>query len=57
MSKANSGYVVGWFVLSLIIAGLAEAFGRSGFLWWLFGLVTGPVALFFLVLFGPAITH
>jgi len=45
--------VVGWFSLSLIIAGLAQAKNRSGFGWWLFGIITGPIALFCLVVLAP----
>lgn len=40
---------VGWFSLSLIISGLAQAMNRGGGRWWIFGLLTGPVALFCLV--------
>jgi len=43
---------VGWFSLSLIISGIAQALGRDGFGWWLFGIFTGPLALFCLVLAG-----
>lgn len=42
---------VGWFSLSLIIAGLARAYDRNGLLWWAFGILTGPFALFILVVF------
>lgn len=42
---------VGWFSLSLIIAGLAQALNRSSLGWWLFGIFTGPLALFVLVVF------
>jgi len=41
--------VVGWFSLSLIISGLAQAMNRNGLGWWLFGFLTGPIALFWLV--------
>lgn len=35
------GYIVGWFSLSLIVAGIAQAKNRSGFGWWLFTFFTG----------------
>jgi len=35
-------FVVGWGTLSLINAGLAQAKGRSGLLWWLVSLILGP---------------
>ena len=42
-------FFVGWGTLSLINAGLAQAKGRSGLVWWLFSLVLGPVATFLIV--------
>lgn len=45
----NYGYAVGWFTLSLINAGLAQAKGRSGLAWWLVSLLLGPVATFLIV--------
>ena len=47
------GYAVGWFTLSLINAGLAQAKRRSGLLWWLLSLFIGPVATLLIVLLGP----
>ena len=35
-------FFVGWGTLSLINAGLAQAKGRSGLLWWLLSLYLGP---------------
>jgi hypothetical protein len=46
-------YVVGWGTLSLINAGLAQAKGRSGFLWWLLSLFLGPIATFLIVVLSP----
>jgi hypothetical protein len=43
------GYFVGWGTLSLINAGLAQAKGRSGLLWWLASLLVGPVATLLIV--------
>jgi hypothetical protein len=43
-------YVIGWGSLSLINAGLAQAKGRSGLLWWLISLLLGPLATLSLVL-------
>jgi hypothetical protein len=49
----NAHFFVGWGTLSLINAGLAQAKGRSGFLWWLASLLVGPVATFLIVVFPP----
>jgi hypothetical protein len=43
-------FFVGWGTLSLINAGLAQAKGRSGLLWWLLSLLLGPIATFLIVL-------
>lgn len=45
--KAN--FFVGWGTLSLINAGLAQAKGHSGLLWWLLSLILGPIATFLIV--------
>ena len=42
-------FFVGWGTLSLINAGLAQAKGRSGLLWWLLSLLLGPIATFLIV--------
>ena len=42
-------FFVGWGTLSLINAGLAQAKGRNGFLWWLVSLFLGPIATFLIV--------
>jgi hypothetical protein len=44
-------FYVGWGTLALINAGLAQAKGRSGLLWFLCSLPLGPVATFILVAF------
>jgi hypothetical protein len=44
-------FFVGWGTLSLINAGLAQAKGRSGLLWWLLSLLLGPIATFLIVVF------
>jgi hypothetical protein len=44
---------VGWGTLSLINAGLAQAKGRSGLLWWVASLFFGPVATFLIVVLEP----
>ena len=46
----NTPYFVGWGTLSLINAGLAQAKGRSGLLWWLLSLLLGPIATLLIVL-------
>lgn len=49
----NADFFVGWGTLSLINAGLAQAKGRSGLLWWLASLFFGPVATFLIVISDP----
>jgi hypothetical protein len=46
----DPSFFVGWGTLTLINAGLAQGKGRSGFVWWLFSLLLGPLATLFLVL-------
>ncbi len=40
----HAQFFVGWGTLSLINAGLAQAKGRSGLLWWLLSVLIGPIA-------------
>jgi hypothetical protein len=47
----RTGFVVGWGTLALINAGLAQAKGRSGLIWFLFSLLLGPIATLLIVLF------
>ena len=49
----NTDFFVGWGTLSLINAGLAQAKGRSGLLWWIASLFLGPVATFLIVILEP----
>jgi hypothetical protein len=42
-------FAVGWFTLSLVIAGIAQGKGRSGLAWWLLGVLLGPIALLILL--------
>lgn len=49
----NADFFVGWGTLSLINAGLAQAKGRSGLLWWIASLFFGPVATFLIVILDP----
>jgi hypothetical protein len=42
-------FFVGWGTLSLINAGLAQAKGRSGLIWWLLSLILGPIATLLIV--------
>jgi hypothetical protein len=42
-------YFVGWGMLSLINAGLAQSKARSGLLWWLLSLFIGPIAALLIV--------
>ncbi|MGI6416898.1 MAG: hypothetical protein ACOX1P_14615 [Thermoguttaceae bacterium] len=50
----HTEYFVGWGTLTLINAGLAQAKGRSGLLWWLFSIFLGPIATFLIVVL-PAV--
>lgn len=49
----HADFFVGWGTLSLINAGLAQAKGRSGLLWWVASLFFGPVATFLIVVLDP----
>jgi len=42
-------FFVGWGILSLINAGLAQSKCRSGLLWWFISLFLGPIATFVIV--------
>ncbi|MCU0961867.1 MAG: hypothetical protein MUF48_17365 [Pirellulaceae bacterium] len=52
----HTDFFVGWGTLSLINAGLAQAKGRSGLLWWLASLLLGPIATFLIVVLDPVRT-
>jgi hypothetical protein len=43
-------YYVGWGTLALINAGLGQAKGRSGLLWFLVSVFFGPLATLLIVL-------
>ena len=47
--NTDPGFFVGWGTLSLINAGLAQAKGRNGLLWWLISLFIGPIATLLIV--------
>lgn len=49
----HTDFFVGWGTLSLINAGLAQAKGRSGLLWWVASLFFGPLATFLIVISDP----
>lgn len=50
----NTGeYAVGWFTLTLINAGLAQAKGRSGLGWWFASVFLGPIGTFLIVVLDP----
>ena len=51
--RENADFFVGWGTLSLINAGLAQAKGRSGLLWWFASVFLGPVATFLIVILDP----
>ena len=45
----DHGYAVGWGTLSLLNAGLAQAKGRRGLVWWVLSLLLGPLATLLIV--------
>lgn len=48
----NTGYAISWFFGALIVAGIAQGKGRSGFNWFLLSIpFSPPVMLFILVAF------
>jgi len=49
-------YSVGWGVLALITAGLAQGKNRRGFAWFLLSILFGPLATFAL-LFMSKLPH
>ncbi len=52
--NSNTGeYAVGWFTLSFINAGLAQAKGRHGVNWWFASLFLGPIATLLIVVLEP----
>ena len=51
----HAEFFVGWGTLSLINAGLAQAKGRSGVVWWLLSVLLGPIATFLIVVL-PRVT-
>ena len=53
MNPNTGQYAVGWFTLSLINAGLAQAKGRGGLNWCLLSLFLGPIATFLIVASDP----
>ncbi|MCX7428085.1 MAG: hypothetical protein NTW96_20955 [Planctomycetia bacterium] len=58
MPPPTTDFFVGWGTLSLINAGLAQAKGRSGLLWWFVSLFLGPVSTFLIVVLpgvGPPV--
>lgn len=51
--ESVGGYALTYFTLSLIVAGIAQGKNHSGLSWWLISvLLTPPIALFLLVVFG-----
>jgi len=43
-------YYVGWGVLSLLNAGIAQGKNRSGLAWWIVSIFLGPIATFLIVI-------
>jgi len=50
----ESSYVVGWFTLALINAGLAQGKNRSGLFWFVLSILFGPFITLALVLLPRA---
>ena len=50
-------FVVGWFTLSLVTAGIAQGKNRSGLGWWLLGLILGPLALLILLFLDRGVDY
>lgn len=46
---SSSSYFVGWGTLALINAGLAQAKGRNGLIWFILSLFLGPFATLLIV--------
>ena len=44
--------VIGWGMLALINAGLAQGKGRSGLFWFFVSLLLGPIATLLIVILG-----
>lgn len=55
--RFDPGYYVGWGTLALINAGLAQAKGRGGLVWFLLSLLLGPVATLLIVVLEPVGEH
>jgi hypothetical protein len=49
-------WIIGWWTLSVINAGLAQSKGRSGWVWWYSSLFFGPLATLLIVVL-PAAGH
>ena len=49
----DGAYAMGWGTLALLTAGIAQGKNRSVLVWFLFTLLLGRVATFFLVAFFP----
>jgi hypothetical protein len=44
--------IAAWISFALIVAGIAQGKNRSGMAWFWLGVLAGPLALLYLVLFG-----
>jgi hypothetical protein len=51
--ETDTDFVVGWGMLTLINAGLAQGKGRSGLGWWALSLLIGPLATLLIVIIPP----
>jgi hypothetical protein len=56
VTTPDQSFAAGWGTLSLVNAGLAQAKGRSGLLWWLFSLLLGPIGTLLIVVL-PRVDH
>jgi hypothetical protein len=48
-ARMRNDWYVGWFTLALINAGLAQAKGRRGAVWFVISLLLGPLATLLVV--------
>ncbi len=50
MMIVERGYIVGWWTLALINAGIAQGKNRSGLNWFIISIFLGPIATLILVI-------
>jgi hypothetical protein len=48
--------IVVWLIMALVVASVAQTKGRSGLLWFAYGLILWPVALIAILVLAPNAT-